>query len=57
MHCAAVGDPESLAVILEANPKLDVTDSSGLNVLHYACKAGQNEMLKILLGIKGIEKL
>lgn len=55
MHCAASGNPEMLQVLLEKGPNLDLTDKFGRSALHYACKAGNLETLKILVEQEEIE--
>ena len=53
MHCAALGQPEALEIILNRNPDVNAKDRSGRNVIHYACKGGNIQNLRILLE-KGI---
>ena len=53
MYCSALGQPEALETILDQGPDPNAVDRSGQTVLHYACKGGNVQNLRILLD-KGI---
>ena len=56
LYCSALGDEESLKVIISAGPQADYVDSSGKNCFHYACKAGNLANFKVLFEQWGNEE-
>ena len=53
MHCSALGQPEALETILALGPDPNAIDRTGRTAIHYACKGGNIQNLRILLE-KGI---
>ena len=50
MFAASVGQPECLELLFQYNPDLSQTDICGRNVLHYCCRGGNIQNLKLIQG-------
>ena len=55
MHASAVGGNTVMGKLLEKNPNLALQDSQGRTALHYACRAGNQKSVRILLGLSTSE--
>ena len=49
MHCAAMGSPEGLEIIIARNPNVNAKDRAGRTALHYCCKGGNIQNLRLML--------
>jgi ankyrin repeat protein len=55
MVCASEGKVNSLDTLLQFKPDLELRDTSGRTALHFACRAGNIEVVKRLLQLKQID--
>ena len=49
MHCCAMGKTDCLIEIIEQGADFTLRDRAGRTALHYCCKGGSQENLKLLL--------
>lgn len=57
MACCEIKDSsaESCSIILKYNPEINLQDTLGRTALHFACRAGRADLVKILVEVKGID--
>ena len=55
MHAAAVSGNTVMNSLIEKGPNLSIQDSTGRTALHYACRAGNQKTVKILLAASPAE--
>ena len=46
---------ECLKIILQYKPRINLQDSFGRTALHFACRSGRAEIIKILVLVQGID--
>lgn len=55
MVCASEGSVQALEAILAAKPELNATDSTGRTALHFACRAGNVAVGRLLMQQAGAQ--
>ena len=55
MQVAAEGTAAMIRTVIQQNPDLKQADSQGRTALHYACRSGNLQSLRLLLNQEGID--
>ena len=57
MACCIIPDTTEsmLKIILQFKPRLNAPDSMGRTALHFACRGGRTEFIKVLAPLEGID--
>ena len=57
MYCCSAKHttPETLAAILRCGPRINQQDTIGRTALHFACRAGRHDLVKLLVKVPHID--